>query len=327
MNSNSRHRRVELSLKGSSTAFFLFNQLAGFLKLEKSCLLVISDEVEILGVKIRRSFFTSRQTHMRENTALATWRKGGQTVGGWLSIGNGYTAETMSNLGFDYLCVDLQHGMLSYDDLKYMLPAISNYDSIPFVRVPWNEPYEIMKALDAGAYGVIVPMVNNRDEALQAVDSCRYPPDGHRSFGPIRAAMYGGRGYVSEANSQIACIVMIETEDGIENLEEIVTTPGLDGVYIGPSDLAYALGLSPTSGSRDDKHKATVARILAACQEHGVAAGIHTGSLEQTLDYLNQGFNLVTLGTDSAFLARTAATELAQAKQVVKDDREATGYS
>ena len=264
---------------------------------------------------------------MRENTALSAWRTGGQTGGGWLSIGNAYTAEMMSSLGFDYLCVDLQHGMLSYDDLKYMLPAISNYDSVPLVRVPWNDPYEIMKALDAGAYAVIVPMENNREEALQAVDACRYPPDGHRSFGPIRAAMYGGRGYTTEANGQIACAVMIETENGIENVEEIVTTPGLDGVYIGPSDLAFALGLSPTRGSADEKHKETVAKILAACQKHGVAAGIHTGSLAQTTAYLEQGFNLVTLGTDSAFLAQTAATELAQAKKATTQERENSGYS
>ena len=263
---------------------------------------------------------------MRENTALNTWRNGGQSVGGWLSIGNAYTAETMSSLGFDYLCVDLQHGMLSYDDLKYMLPAISNYDAVPFVRVPWNEPYEIMKALDAGAYGVIVPMVNNRAEAALAVDSCRYPPDGHRSFGPIRAAMYGGRGYTQEANGQIACIAMVETADGLDNLSEIVSTPGLDGVYIGPSDLAFALGLSPTRGSEDDKHKETVNRILKECHEHGIAAGIHTGSLDQTNQYLEQGFNLVTLGTDSAFLARTAGGELAQAKQVAAVERESSGY-
>ncbi|SVB73883.1 uncharacterized protein METZ01_LOCUS226737, partial [marine metagenome] len=181
---------------------------------------------------------------MRENTTLTTWREGGQTIGAWLSIGNAYTAESMAGMGFDWLCVDLQHGMLSYDDLKYMLPAISTRESIPIVRVPWNEPYEIMKALDAGAYGVIVPMVNNREEALQAVAACRYPPDGGRSFGPIRAAMYGGRGYASEANSQIACIAMVETAEALDNLEDIATTPGLDAVYIGPSDLAYAIGLN-----------------------------------------------------------------------------------
>ena len=263
---------------------------------------------------------------MRPNSVLQSWRNNGQSVGGWLSIGNAYTAETMASLGFDYLCVDMQHGMLSYDDLKYMLPAISNYDSIPFVRVPWNEPYEIMKALDAGAYGVIVPMVNNREEAELAVDSCRYPPDGHRSFGPIRAAMYGGRGYAHEANDQIACVAMVETADGIDNLDEIASTPGLDGIYIGPSDLGYALGLSPTTGSQEEKHKETVEKIRVTCREHGIAAGIHTGSLDFTKHYLSQGFNLVTLGTDSAFMARTAGQELAQAKETVASDQEKTGY-
>ena len=250
---------------------------------------------------------------MRENTALSTWRSGGKTVGGWLSIGNAYTAETMSSLGFDYLCIDLQHGMLSYDDLKYMLPAISNYATVPLVRVPWNEPAEIMKALDVGALGVIVPMVNTREEAAIAVSSCRYPPDGSRSFGPIRAAMYGGRGYTREANQQIACIAMVETADGLANLDEIASTPGLDAIYIGPSDLGYALGLGPLAMDHD-LHKKTVEEILEACRGHEIAAGIHTGSLSQTQFHLEQGFNFVTLGTDSAFMARTAGTELAQAK-------------
>lgn len=252
---------------------------------------------------------------MRENAALKKWKDGGRTVGAWLSIGNAYTAESMSSLGFDWICVDLQHGVLSYDDLTYMLPAISNYDSVPFVRVPWNEPYEIMKALDIGAYGVIVPMVNNRAEAERAVDSCRYPPAGHRSFGPIRAAMYGGRGYATEANDHIACIAMVETSEGLDNLEAIASTPGLDAIYIGPSDLAFALGLSPTRGSGEQKHKDTVVHILETCRKHGIAAGIHTGSLQQTEFHLEQGFNFVCLGTDSAFMMRTASVELATARQ------------
>lgn len=251
---------------------------------------------------------------MRENVALNKWRKGEKTVGGWLSIGNAYSAELMSSLGFDYLCVDLQHGMLSFDDLKYMLPAISNYPTVPLVRVSWNDPPEIMKALDAGALGVIVPMVNNREEAAIAVSACRYPPDGSRSFGPIRASMYGGRGYAREANSQIACIAMVETAEGLRNLDEIASTPGLDAIYIGPSDLGYALGLGPMA-MNEELHKTTVERILGACRQHGTAAGIHTGSLSQTQFHLAQGFNLVTLGTDSAFMARTAGLELSQARE------------
>ena len=262
---------------------------------------------------------------MRENTALKTWREGGQTIGGWLSIGNAYTAEVMSGFGFDWLCVDLQHGMLSYDDLTYMLPAISTRDTVPFVRVPWNEPYEIMKALDAGAYGVIVPMVNNRQEAAQAVAACRYPPDGNRSFGPIRAAMYGGRGYAREANGQIACIAMVETAEGIEKLDEIASTPGLDAIYIGPSDLGYALGLGPGAFS-DPKHVETVQRIYDACRTHGVAAGIHAGSLGFTHKCLQQGFNLVTLGSDGGFLRRAASEDLAAARETAGEERESTGY-
>ena len=185
---------------------------------------------------------------MRENTSLKTWRADGQTIGCWLSLGNAYSAEAIARMGFDWVCVDMQHGLIDYQDLTYMLPAISNAEVTPLVRVPWNEPYEIMKALDAGAYGVIVPMINSRDEAERAVMACRYPPDGNRSFGPIRAAMYGGRGYAKEANSQLACIAMIETLDGINNLEEILTTPGLDGIYIGPSDLGSGAGFAASRG-------------------------------------------------------------------------------
>ena len=250
---------------------------------------------------------------MRENASLATWRAGGSTVGGWLSIGNAYTAETMASLGFDWLCVDLQHGMISHDDLAAMLPAISTRAATPLVRVPWNEPREIMRALDTGAYGVIVPMINNAAEAARAVAACRYPPAGMRSFGPIRAALYGGPGYTAEANGQLACIAMVETEEGLANLEAIAATPGLDAIYIGPADLAFALGLAP--GQDDDpKHVQAVASILAACRRHGIAAGIHTGSLGRTRQYLEQGFNLVALGSDGGFMARAAAADLAAVK-------------
>lgn len=263
---------------------------------------------------------------MRENSALRSWREGRQTVGCWLSLANAYSAEALANLGFDWVCVDLQHGLLDYTDLTTLLPAISTSAATPLVRVPWNEPYEIMKALDAGAYGVIVPMVNDRAEAERAVTACRYPPDGMRSFGPIRAALYGGRGYAQEANGQIACIAMIETERGLDNLQEIVTTPGLDAVYIGPSDLALALGLPPTGDTDNAQHAAAVARILAACQDAGIAAGIHTSSLEYTRKYLAAGFNLVTLGSDAGFMMRAAAADLAAVRKGAGESRERTGY-
>jgi len=262
---------------------------------------------------------------MRENTALRAWREGKGTVGCWLSMANTYSAESLANLGFDWVCVDLQHGLIDYQDLTHLLPAISTSRATPLVRVPWNEPYEIMKALDAGAYGVIVPMVNTREEAERAVSACRYPPDGNRSFGPIRAALYGGRGYAKDANTELACIAMIETEDGIANLEDILSTPGLDGVYIGPSDLALALGMAPVGDNSDPKHAAVVQRILDACKAHGVAAGIHTASVEFSARYLEAGFNFVTLGTDSGFMMKAAVADLAAVRGSVSG-REKTGY-
>lgn len=263
---------------------------------------------------------------MRENAPLRTWRAGGQTIGGWLSIGNAYTAEAMAHVGFDWLCIDMQHGVIDYEDLKVMLPAISTTATTPFVRVPWNDPPIIMKVLDAGAYGVIVPLVNNREEAERAVAACRYPPDGIRSFGPIRAALYGGRGYVQGANDELACIVMIETREALDNLDEILSTPGVDAAYIGPSDLAYALGLPPVGDNDDPKHVETVAMIARKCREHGIAAGIHTSSLAYTQRYLEAGFNFVTLGSDGGFMQRLARQELAEARQSAPAEVERSGY-
>jgi len=263
---------------------------------------------------------------MRTNTALAKWRAGEQTIGGWLSLANTHTAELLANAGFDWLCVDLQHGLLDYRDLLHMLPAISTTGTTPLVRVSGNDPKQIMKVLDAGAMGVIVPLVNNRDEAASAIAACRYPPDGMRSFGPIRAALYGGRGYAAEANGQIACIAMIETKEGIANLEEIVTTPGLGGVYVGPSDLALALGLPPNGDTDEPLHLETVQRILDTCKRYKVPAGIHTSSLAWAQRRLEAGFEFVTLGSDAGFMMQAASRDLAAARGTQEVSRERTGY-
>jgi 4-hydroxy-2-oxoheptanedioate aldolase len=263
---------------------------------------------------------------MRQNAALAKWRAGQQTIGGWLSLANTHSAELLASAGFDWLCIDLQHGLLDYQDLLHMLPAIATTDTTPLVRVSGNDPKEIGKVLDAGAMGVIVPLVDNREQAEQAVAACRYPPGGCRSFGPLRAALYGGRGYAAEANEQIACIVMIETEEGIEKVEEIVTTPGLGGVYIGPSDLALALGLPPRGDTDDSRHLATIDRIVQTCKRHRVPVGIHTGGVEYTKRRLAAGFDFVTLGSDAGFMMMAAAAGLAAVRATQDQPREGTGY-
>ena len=248
---------------------------------------------------------------MRQNLALAKWRRGEPSVGAWLSLGNVHAAELMANAGFDWLCIDMQHGLISYSDLLRMLPAISTTDTMPLVRVSGNNLPEINKALDAGAMGVIVPLVNTAEQAAAAVSACLYPPDGTRSFGPTRAALYGGRGYAAEANGQIACIAMIETQEGLDNLDAIVSTPHLAGVYIGPADLALSLGLPPRGDNEDPKHLAAVEKILAACKRHGVPAGIHTGGLEWSKRRLAMGFDFVTLGADSGFMMQAVSADLA----------------
>ena len=260
---------------------------------------------------------------MRSNHVLQAWRANKSTIGAWISIDSAYVAEALAHAGFDWLCLDMQHGFLDYDDVKQMLTAISTSRAVPIVRVPWNEPYEIMKVLDAGAYGVIVPLVNNREEAERAVSACRYPPSGIRSFGPNRAALYSGRGYTQNANNELACIVMIETAEALENLDEIMSTPGVDAVYIGPNDLAYALGLAPTGDNDEPKHVETVTRILETAKKHGIAAGIQTGSLEYTKRYLDQGFHMVTLGADRAWMERPARRELAAARDDTGTDKAA----
>jgi len=248
---------------------------------------------------------------MRQNLALAKWRRGEPSVGAWLSLGNVHTAELLANAGFDWVVVDLQHGLIEYGDLLRMLPAISTTDTTPLVRVSGNNLPEINKVLDAGAMGVIVPLVNTAEQAAAAVSACRYPPDGTRSFGPTRAALYGGRGYAAEANGQIACIAMIETQEGLDNLEAIVATPGLGGVYVGPSDLALSLGLPPRGDTDEPRHLAAVEQILAACKRAKVPAGIHTGGLEWTERRLAMGFDFVTLSNDIGFMMQAVTADLA----------------
>jgi 4-hydroxy-2-oxoheptanedioate aldolase len=242
---------------------------------------------------------------MRPNSVKAKWREGKPTIGAWLSLNSSYSAEMMAHQGFDWLCVDMQHGMIDYPDAVQMFTAISTTDTIPFCRVPWNDPAIIMKVLDAGAYGVVVPLINTRADAEAAVAACRYPPEGIRSNGANRAILYAGGGdYVAQANKEIACIPMIETRQAIENLDDILSVPGVDAIYIGPSDLSFALGLPPKMDSDVPLHVETVAKILAACRRHGVIAGIHTGGPPFSARKVEEGFQMVTVTSDGVAMAR-----------------------
>lgn len=235
---------------------------------------------------------------MRPNRIKQLWKEGKPVILGWLSISHTFTAEVMARQGFDALCVDLQHGTNNMTDLIPMLQAISQTDTVPVVRVPWNDAPTIMKALDYGAYAVIVPMVSTAEEAARAVAACRYPPVGMRSSGPIRGLQYGGADYLAKADDEMVVIAMVETREGLENLDAICATPGLDAIYIGPSDLSFALGLPPKMDNADPLHLETCNRIRDAAHKHGKKACMHTMSASFAADALKRGFDLVMLTSD-----------------------------
>lgn len=243
---------------------------------------------------------------MRTNKIKQMWRDGKSATLGWLSISHSFTAEIMARQGFDALCIDLQHGTSEQNDVLPLLQAISQTDTVPVVRVAWNDAASIMRALDLGAYGIIVPLVNNAEEAAQAVAACRYPPAGMRSSGPVRAMHYGGANYFNEANDEIIVMAMLETKEGLANLDAICATPGLDAVYIGPADLSFALGMPPRADNPDPLHLATCDKILAVAHKHGIKAVMHCASADFAAGAVRRGFDMVMLTSDLSLLSAGA---------------------
>ena len=220
------------------------------------------------------------------------------------------SAEIFAHAGFDWLCIDTHHGLIDYQTSVTMLQTISPTETVPIVRVPWNEPGIIMKTLDAGAYGVIIPMVNSRGEAQAAASACRYPPRGLRSYGPGRSVLYAGMDYYPAADDEVLCIVMIETSEALEDLENILSVPGIDAVYIGPSDLSVSLGLPPAYDHDDPQFMRAIDAVLDACRRHNVAPGVHAGNVTVARKRIEQGFLMVETCDDYGSLARAAAGSL-----------------
>ena len=249
---------------------------------------------------------------MRENRIRTIWKAGGAVVNGWLAIPNAFSAETMAHQGWDSLTIDLQHGLIDYQAMVQMLQAISTTDTVPVVRVPWLEPGILMKTLDAGAYGVICPMVNTREDAQKLVAWTHYQPRGTRSFGPVRALLYGGADYPQHANDTIVAFAMIETAQALDNLDAILSVEGLDAIYIGPSDLSLALGCKPTFDDVDPPEAQAIDHILERAKAHGVVAAVHNGTPEAALARVAKGFQFVTVSSDARLMAAGAQQVLAK---------------
>jgi len=213
----------------------------------------------------------------------------------------------MGHSGYDWVCVDTQHGLAGQDTMITMLQALDACGVPAMVRVGWNQPELIMRALDGGAQGVVVPMVNTPEDARRAASACRYAPDGYRSWGPARASL-GRRDYsVGTANARVVCMVMIETESAIDNVEAILAVPGVDGAYVGPSDLAVSCGLPPGEDATTGPLAKLIARVLSSCRSHNLVAGIHCPNVETACKWRDSGFRMLTVTNDATFILTAAS--------------------
>jgi 4-hydroxy-2-oxoheptanedioate aldolase len=262
---------------------------------------------------------------MRENGIKVKLDSGTKTVNGWCSIPNAFTAEVLANAGFDSVTVDLQHGLVDYQVALSMIQAISTTNISPMCRVPWLENGIIMKMLDAGVHGVICPMINTAEEAEAFVSACSYAPRGHRSFGPTRAIMHFGPDYPKHANDEILKIAMIETVQAVENMEAIMATPGLNGIYIGPSDLSFSMGHEPRLDPVAEPVIETIAKIRDCAHRHGLFCGLHCSDPAYAKAVQAQGMNVVSIPSDNRLLANACKSWIAGVRDT-KVGEEPKGY-
>ncbi|MGI9337381.1 MAG: HpcH/HpaI aldolase family protein [Gammaproteobacteria bacterium] len=247
--------------------------------------------------------------------ALKTkWQKGDAAINGWLAIPCGFSAELMARQGWDSLTVDMQHGLVDYASAVQMLTAIATTKTVPLVRVPWLEEGIIMKMLDAGAAGIICPMINNRADAERLVCAARYPPRGRRSFGPLRARLCYGEDYHLRANDEVVILAMVETAEAVQNLDDILSVEGLDAIYVGPSDLSFSIGCKPTFDQTEEEPVRLINRIITAAKKHKVIAGIHNGTPAYARAMIKLGYQFVTISSDSRLLASGAAKIIGEMK-------------
>jgi 4-hydroxy-2-oxoheptanedioate aldolase len=254
------------------------------------------------------------------NKLKARLKSGKACVNAWLAIPSGFSAEVMAQCGFDSVTVDMQHGVQDYLSMVQCFQAMDKYPITPMVRIPWNEPGIIGKVLDGGAWGVICPMVNTPAEAKALASACLYPPKGKRSNGPIRAAAYcEASPYQSIANDEVLVIPMIETQEAIDNLDAILDVPGISGIYVGPSDLGFSLGMKPMLDREEPQILSIYEKLLAATRKRGQLAGIHNATGPYAARMIAMGFRLVTLFNDSGLMARAARAEIATTRKTAGD--------
>ncbi len=249
-----------------------------------------------------------------ETSLSRLWKDGKAAVNGWISIPSVLSAEVMAQAGWDSITIDMQHGAADYTEMLAMLPVIQQKGLTAMVRVPWNDPAQVMRALDAGAMGIICPMIETAEDARRFVSYCLYPPAGIRSFGPMRAKLFFGDAYAEQANDAILPIVMIETKQAIDNLDAILAVEGLGGLYIGPADFSSALGHGPGFDRREPEILSEILRVLDSAKARGIPVGIHCMESDYAADMAKRGFAFVTLASDARFLGAGCEEALRQVR-------------
>ena len=263
---------------------------------------------------------------MKKNKLKQIFKEGKAVINGWCQIPSSFSAEVMAHMGWDSVTIDMQHGVIDYPNALQMLQAISTTEAVPMARVNWNEPGQIMKILDAGAYGIICPMVSNKEQAEKFAQACMYPPKGYRSYGPIRGLIYGGSDYGEHANNEILKLAMIETAEAIKKLDEIMSTPGIDGIYIGPADLSLAIGEKPGFDKPEGNPTyEQIVNILKHAKKHNLVAGIHNAAPEYAQKMIDLGFQLVTVGSDQRYMSAGSREAVSKLK-TIKSKEDLKGY-
>lgn len=252
---------------------------------------------------------------MKQNLLRQRWANGGTVINGWLHIPNMWSAELMAHAGWDSLTVDLQHGLHSIETAIQMMQAIATTPTVPLARVNWLEPGDIMRLLDAGAFGVICPMINTRAECEAFVGACRYPPQGYRSLGPTRARVVLGADYAQHANAEILTIAMVETKEAMQNLEAIASVDGLDMIFVGTGDLLLSLSGRVGMDTDDPQVDAALDRVAEVCARHNLIAGLFAGSAEYAAKMVRRGYRFVTVKTDSVLLSEAAQQAVNQTRR------------
>ena len=252
---------------------------------------------------------------MRTNTVKQQLREGRACVGSWLTLPDPVAALQMATVGFDWLNIDLEHSSIDFRTAALMCQMIAQAGSTPLMRVPWSTNENVKKALDSGAMGIVFPMQNTRAQVEQSVQWALYPPKGIRGYGPTLAVIgfeTDARTYFENANDEILIVVQIEQAEAVENLDEILSVPGVDVALIGPNDLSASLGLSPFESHDDPRFIETVAHVRERCVAHGVAPGIYAGSAPVARQRLDEGFRFVAVCDEAGHMLNGARAALAQ---------------